>query len=51
MECRCGAAACRGVLTGTDWMRPDLRERYSGWFSWWLQQQITRTQNHPGDDL
>jgi len=47
MACRCRAAACRGVVTGTDWMRTDLRERYRGWFSWWLQQKITQTQDHP----
>jgi len=47
MECRCRAADCRGVVKGTDWMRADLRERYQGWFSWWLQQEITRTA-HPG---
>jgi uncharacterized protein len=47
MECRCGTAACRGMVTGTDWMRADLRERYRGWFSWWLQQKITQTQDHP----
>lgn len=43
MDCRCAAAACRGVVRGTDWTRADLRERYQGWFSWWLQQEITRT--------
>jgi hypothetical protein len=43
MACRCGTAACRGVVTGTDWMRSDLQERYQGWFSWWLQQKITQT--------
>ena len=30
MECRCGAASCRGVVTGDDWRRPDLQERYAG---------------------
>jgi uncharacterized protein len=48
MQCRCGTAACRGVVTGTDWMRADLRERYRGWFSWWLHQKIAQTQHHPG---
>jgi uncharacterized protein len=43
MECRCGTAACRGVVRGTDWMRPGLQRRYQGWFSWWLQQKITPT--------
>lgn len=44
MECRCGAASCRGVVKGTDWMRAELRQRYRGWFSWWLQQEIARHQ-------
>jgi hypothetical protein len=47
MQCRCGTAACRGVVKGTDWMRIDLRERYRGWFSWWLQQKIAQIQDHP----
>ena len=42
MDCRCGTAACRGVVLGTDWMCTDVRERYRGWFSWWLQQKITQ---------
>jgi hypothetical protein len=28
LECRCGASRCRGVVTGGDWRRPELRERY-----------------------
>lgn len=28
MTCRCGAAGCRGVVTGRDWQRAGLRERY-----------------------
>jgi SET domain-containing protein len=28
MACSCGSASCRGVITGGDWRRPDLRERY-----------------------
>ncbi len=47
MDCRCGTAACRGVVRGTDWMRTDLRARYRGWFSWWLQHKIAPTQDHP----
>jgi hypothetical protein len=47
MKCRCAAAACRGVVRGTDWMRTDIQERYRGWFSWWLQQKIAQTQNYP----
>jgi uncharacterized protein len=28
MACSCGSGQCRGVVTGNDWRRPDLRERY-----------------------
>ncbi|WP_170213362.1 SET domain-containing protein [Catellatospora citrea] len=28
MDCACGTALCRSVLTGDDWQLPDLRERY-----------------------
>ena len=28
MPCRCGTAQCRGVVTGNDWSRPELQERY-----------------------
>jgi hypothetical protein len=51
MGCRCGTAACRGVVRGTDWMRADLRARYRGWFSWWLQREMTQTQDHPRRSL
>jgi uncharacterized protein len=48
MECRCGTAVCRGVVTGTDWTRADLRKRYRGWFSWWLQQNMPQDHDRPG---
>jgi uncharacterized protein len=28
MACSCGSGQCRGVVTGNDWRRPDLRIRY-----------------------
>ena len=34
MPCRCGAATCRGVLTGRDWQKKDLQRKYQGKFSW-----------------
>jgi SET domain-containing protein len=27
-DCACGSEVCRGVVTGADWRRPELRERY-----------------------
>lgn len=41
MECRCGAASCRGVVTGEDWRRPDLQERYAGRFSPFIDARIS----------
>jgi uncharacterized protein len=40
LECRCGSPRCRRVITGKDWMKPELRERYRGWFCWFLQRKI-----------
>jgi len=40
MECRCGRPTCRGTITGKDWMKPELREKYKGWFCWFLQRKI-----------
>lgn len=40
MTCSCGTARCRGVIDGRDWRRPELQERYRGYFSWYLQRKI-----------
>jgi len=40
MECRCGAASCRGTITGRDWQRADLQRKYRGKFSWYLERRI-----------
>jgi hypothetical protein len=41
IECNCGAPDCRKTLTGKDWQRPDLQERYAGYFSAYLARKIT----------
>ena len=40
MDCSCGAAECRKVITGNDWRRLELRQRYAGYFSRYLQDRI-----------
>ena len=40
MACRCGQASCRRIITGKDWMKPELQEKYRGWFCWFLQGKI-----------
>ena len=39
-ECGCGAAACRGRVSGEDWKRGELWQRYAGYFSPYLQRRI-----------
>jgi SET domain-containing protein len=41
MPCHCGAACCRGTISGQDWARKDLQEKYRGYFSWYLERKIT----------
>ena len=38
--CSCGAQNCRGEVTGEDWKRPELRERYAGYYSPYLQHRV-----------
>ncbi len=42
LPCRCGSGRCRGVITGKDWQRKDLQERYHGYMSWYLDEKIRR---------
>jgi uncharacterized protein len=42
MECRCGASNCRRVITGQDWRREDLQQKYRGYFSSYLAEKIKR---------
>jgi hypothetical protein len=40
MSCNCGAATCRGVVTGQDWREPELQRRYGNYMSWYLIEKI-----------
>jgi SET domain-containing protein len=40
VKCTCGSSKCRGTLTGKDWQRPELQERYAGYFSAYLAEKI-----------
>ena len=39
-ECACGSAQCRGRVTGNDWSLPELRHRYAGYFSPYLERRF-----------
>ena len=41
-QCACGSYNCRGYVTANDWRIPELWERYSGYFSPYLQRRIQK---------
>lgn len=41
-ECGCGTALCRHRITGLDWQRPDLQERYRRHFSPFINTRIDK---------
>jgi SET domain-containing protein len=40
MACRCGAEGCRRLITGRDWQKPALQEKYGSYFAWYLLEKI-----------
>lgn len=44
-ECVCGAATCRGKVSGHDWMLPELQLRHRGTFSPYLARRIAALVN------
>ena len=43
LECRCGAPSCRKTITGQDWRRKDLQDKYGRYMSCYLLEKISRT--------
>lgn len=41
-QCECGAPNCRGTVRGSDWRRPELWEKYDGYFSPYIQRRIAK---------
>ena len=38
--CVCGSSICRGRVTGNDWQRADLQQRYRGYFTPYIERLI-----------
>jgi hypothetical protein len=38
--CACESENCRGQVTATDWMLPELQARYDGYFSAYIQRRL-----------
>lgn len=47
-DCACGSPACRKRVTGDDWRRPELWEKYDGYFSMYLRRRIERLKQEAG---
>ncbi len=46
-ECGCGGKSCRGRVSGTDWMLPELMRRYEGFFSPYVSRRIASFDGQP----
>jgi uncharacterized protein len=44
-RCRCGSPHCRRIITGDDWRREDVQERYRNHFSPFINRRIERLRN------
>lgn len=42
LDCHCGSPLCRGKVSGSDWKRPELQQRYQGYFSLYIENKIER---------
>jgi len=42
LQCHCGSRACRGVIRGSDWKKPQLQKKYRGYFALHVQEKIER---------
>ncbi len=39
-KCFCASKACRKIITTNDWKKPNLQNKYRGYFSWYIQEKI-----------
>ncbi|HSE43222.1 MAG TPA: SET domain-containing protein-lysine N-methyltransferase [Acidobacteriota bacterium] len=42
MECKCGKADCRNVVTGKDWQKKNLQKKYGNYFTTFILNKIRR---------
>jgi SET domain-containing protein len=42
MDCLCGKRNCRKVITDSDWEKPELQEKYDGYFQYFIQEKINK---------
>src|SRR6266700_5297277 len=47
LECRCGAPNCRKRITGKDWQKSELQQKYEGYISTYLSRRISGSKRGP----
>jgi len=40
MECDCGSSNCRKFIFGNDWAKPELQQKYRGYFQPYIEKKI-----------
>jgi uncharacterized protein len=50
-RCRCGSPHCRRIITGDDWRREDVQERYRDHFSPFINRRIERMRKGSAHDI
>ena len=40
MSCNCGTTSCRKIIDGHDWKKPELQNKYAGYFASFIQKKI-----------
>ena len=43
LECLCGDARCREIITDEDWKDKKLQEKYNGYFQYFIQEKINKS--------
>jgi len=43
--CKCGSSICRKIITGDDWKKKELQEKYNGYFSDYIKKKIEAHKN------
>jgi SET domain-containing protein len=44
-KCTCGEPCCRSIVTGRDWKRKDIREKYFDYYAAYLKEKILNGQD------
>lgn len=40
LKCECSSENCRKIITGYDWKKPELQEKYKNYFAWFIKELI-----------